>query len=177
MQIVSKHETTGHFLSPTSHGDHPASSIRLLTLLLDCSMSLSPLHTSFAPQNNTIYLFWDLHPATLKVLPSLSKHRPPESHDTKTLPLHFCRHHGGTVDLSPPLAVWTSVPVSEAILLSIHYSCLFSCLIFSLSTIVCPLKRLSPLSLTHSHQPWSLILGFWSELTSMGSCFKSWVSG
>lgn len=96
--------------------DHPASSIRLLAILLDCSISFLPLHISFARQKYHLPLLRDLHPETLKVLPSPSKNRPHESYDTITLPLHFCRHHGGYcwcsastsgwLDLSPSL--WNS---------------------------------------------------------------------
>lgn len=92
--------------------DHPVSSIRFLAILLDCSISFLPLHISFARQNNTIYLFWEI--SILKhwrffLLPRKQTSWVIWHHN---LPLHVCRHHGGYCWCSASTSGWLDLSPS-----------------------------------------------------------------
>lgn len=97
MQIVPTHETTCHFLSPISQGDRSPSQLyqasRYPSRLQP--VTCTSAHLFCTPKQYRLLLLRDLHPETLKVLPSPSKNRPHESCNTITLPLHFYRHHRG----------------------------------------------------------------------------------
>lgn len=111
MQIVSIHEATCHFLSPRSQGVHPASSIRLFTIIPDFCMlfylCIPLLHLKTIPSTSSEIFTLEHCRFILS-----STNRPHESQDAITPPTFL---QIPSLVLLISFHLWLSEPQSQAL--------------------------------------------------------------